>query len=81
MALPLFFYSLQDHQNPRSLYPYPFPCNNPTENFLPAYKKACRENEVTPAKSLLAKIEEIMEDGDDLNEIYMNNIILFLFNH
>jgi len=25
--------------------------DNPTENFLPAYKKACRENEVTPAKS------------------------------
>ena len=34
--------------------------DNPTENFLPAYRKACRENEVTPSKSLVSKIEEIM---------------------
>ena len=36
----------------------------PTANFLPAYKKACQENEVTPSKSLVTKVEQIMEEGD-----------------
>ena len=49
--------------------------DNPTENFLPAYKKACRENEVTPAKTLVNKVEEIMDEGDDLNEILVNERI------
>jgi Ran GTPase-activating protein (RanGAP) involved in mRNA processing and transport len=49
--------------------------DNPTENFLPAYKKACRENEVTPAKSLVNKVEEIMDEGEDLNEILVNDRI------
>ena len=49
--------------------------DNPTENFLPAYKKACRENEVTPSKSLVSKIEEIMDEGEDLNEILVNDKI------
>ena len=47
----------------------------PTENFLPAYKKACRENEVTPAKPLVSKVQEIMDEGDDLNEILINERI------
>ena len=45
---------------------------NPTANFLPAYKKACQENEVTPSKSLVTKVEQIMEEGEDLNEIIVN---------
>ena len=49
--------------------------DNPTENFLPAYKKACRESEVTPAKTLVNKIEEIMDEGEDLNEILVNERI------
>ena len=49
--------------------------DNPTENFLPAYRKACKENEVTPSKSLLSKIEEIMDEGEDLNEILVNDRI------
>ena len=49
--------------------------DNPTENFLPAYKKACKENEVTPSKTLIAKIEEIMDEGEDLNEILVNDRI------
>ena len=49
--------------------------DNPTENFLPAYRKACRENEVTPAKTLVSKVEEIQDEGDDLNEILVNEKI------
>ena len=49
--------------------------DNPTENFLPAYRKACKENEVTPAKTLVNKVEEIMDEGDDLNEILVNERI------
>ena len=49
--------------------------DNPTENFLPAYRKACKENEVTPAKSLVSKIEEILDEGEDLNEILVNDRI------
>ena len=49
--------------------------DNPTENFLPAYRKSCKENEVTPAKSLVSKIEEILDEGEDLNEILINDRI------
>jgi len=47
--------------------------DDPTENFLPAYKKACKECEVTPSKQLISKVEDVQEDGDDLNEILLND--------
>ena len=46
--------------------------DNPTANFLPAYEKACKENGVTPSKSLVTKVEQIMNEGEDLNEILVN---------
>ena len=42
---------------------------NPSENFLAAYKKACKENEVTVNKLLVSRIEDILDEGEDLNEI------------
>ena len=46
--------------------------DNPTANFLPAYEKAWKENGVTPSKSLVTKVEQIMNEGEDLNEILVN---------
>ena len=46
--------------------------DNPTANFLTAYEKACKENGVTPSKSLVTKVEQIMNEGEDLNEILVN---------
>ena len=45
---------------------------DPTENFIPAYKKACKECEVTPSAQLISKIEDMIDEGDDLNEILLN---------
>ena len=45
---------------------------DPTENFIPAYKKACKECEVTPSSQLISKIEDMIDEGDDLNEILLN---------
>ena len=42
--------------------------DNPTENFFPAYEKACKEYGVTPSKILVTKVEQIMNEGEDLNE-------------
>jgi len=45
---------------------------DPTENFIPAYKKACKECEVTPSAQLISKVEDMIDEGDDLNEILLN---------
>ena len=49
--------------------------DNPSENFLPAYKKACIENLVTAAPTLVQKVEDTLDEGDDLNEILVNDKI------
>ena len=46
---------------------------NPTANFLPAYKKACQENGINPSNSIVTKVEEIINGGGDLNEIIVND--------
>ena len=48
---------------------------NPTENFFGLYKKCCREFETQASPTLLNKIEECIDEGEDLNEILISEKI------
>lgn len=43
--------------------------DNPTENFFTLYKRAGKEFETVPSATLLTKVEECLDEGEDLSEI------------
>ena len=48
---------------------------NPTENFFGLYKRCCKEFETVPSATLLNKTEECLDEGEDLQEILINEKI------
>lgn len=48
---------------------------NPTENFFGLYKRCCKEFETVPSATLLTKTEECLDEGEDLQEILINEKI------